>query len=362
MLKFNGRGPAAIRVILVGLWAAAFLISCDASPTAPTGRVRSGDPVVSGVQIIGPREVPPGLAVQLILAATFSDGTTRDVTTEANWTSADGQIASIAGPGYITGGGRGTAMIEARFGGHQARREMHVVPAGTFALKGRVNHRASRDVPITGARIEVTSGTGTGLVSITNSEGFFSLFGVSGSTTLRVTRDGYSPVTHTVVAADHQSITIELSLSDGHADVSGVYTLTIAAATECGVGVGEANLPDEIRVRAYAATVQQRGANLWVDVSGPGFSTEFPQGFGGVLEAGGAMFWVRNADDGQPITERLSTSRVLGTEGRVVATINPAGRIEGALSGELRLFDTATGPWKSIAWCSSSSHRFVLSR
>jgi len=353
--RLNG---GMVRAVSIALAAAGFLMSCDGSPTGPTSGTKPGDHVISGIQIVGPREVAPGETVQLQLFATMSDRTTRDVTNEANWTSGDRQVASIAAPGRVAGRDRGSAMIEARFDGGRSHMEVFVLPAGTFRLYGHLNERRSRDKPLTGARVEVTTGAGAGLFTTADSKGVFYLYGVSGETSLRITMEGYSQATHTINVVDHQWITIEVPFLGINPDLSGTYTLTITAASDCGIGLGEAKLPEEVRVRSYTATVQQDGSTLWVTLSGLGISSA--QGFYGRVEPAGAAFLLTNPDDGQPIGERLTTSRALLIEGSAVVAAGPEARLTGTLSGELRLFETPS--WKPIAWCSSTNHEFVLSR
>jgi hypothetical protein len=295
--------------------------------------------------------VPPGQKIQLALIATLSNGTTRDVTNDANWISGNQQVASIAAPGGVTGGERGTVTIEARIGQLQAKKEVYVLPAGTYSLTGRLNDRAYRDVPVTDARVEVTAGTGTGLVAFTDRQGIFFLYGVAGDTTLHVTKEGYSQVSRTLSVVEHHYVTIDLASLGKYPDVAGTYTLIITASSECGIGLGKGNLPQEIRVRSYPATVEQNGVTLWVTLRGPQFS-DFAQGFYGRVESGGAVITFRNPDDGQPIAEQLSPTKVLLIEGS-------ASSVDGVLAGELRLFDIRPS-WVPVAWCSSTSHRFAM--
>ncbi|HTG89735.1 MAG TPA: hypothetical protein VL914_06050, partial [Vicinamibacterales bacterium] len=80
----------------------------------------------------------------------------------------------------------------------------------------------------------------------------------------------------------------------------------------------------------------------------------------GSVELAGAVFSLRNPDDGQPIGELLTRSRVLFIEGSAVVTTGREASLTGMLSGELRIVETPS--WKPIAWCSSTNHQFVLSR
>jgi hypothetical protein len=274
------------------------------------------------------------------------------MTNKAIWTSGNGRLASVVAPGHVTGHERGTAMIEARLDGHRGRREVFVLPTGTFRLYGRLTEL--HHIPLAGARVEVTTGAGAGLTATTDIDGVFYLYGVAGATTLRVSRDGYSSKTHTITVLEHQWITIELSSIGNRPDLSGTYTLTISAANECGIGPGTGNLPDEVRVRSYPVTAQQDGSDLLVSVSG----VEFNQTFWGYVQSDTAIFWLRNPDDGTPIGQRLSTSRTFWIEGTAVVAITPGSRLEGTLSGNLDLRESSA----SIASCSSTSHSFVLSR
>ena len=143
----------------------------------------------------------------------------------------------------------------------------------------------------------------------------------------------------------------------------GDYSLTIAAASECGNGLGESKLPDDLKSRSYTAMLKGNGGTVWVEPSGPGLSVEeYGQGFYGTLSGTGATFTVHNADDGQPIREQLSDSRSLLFEGDVVAAGSLDSRLAGTLSGQLILFDTAAPGWKRLAWCTSMGHHFALSR
>ena len=145
-------------------------------------------------------------------------------------------------------------------------------------------------------------------------------------------------------------------------DVSGTYTLTIAAADGCGVGLGEGHLPEEARVRIYEADVQRAGAHLiiWVGGSTVTYGTLL-----GKVEPEHVIFDLAWYDDGggrEPsIIERLPTSGFLAVRGIVIAA-DSANRLAGALRGDLSTFATDNTWRHPIAWCSSDGHRFALTR
>ena len=64
--------------------------------------------------------VPAGLTVQYSATATLSDGSTQDITTDADWTSDNTQVADVSNAGLATGLSPGTAKITAEKDGISA--------------------------------------------------------------------------------------------------------------------------------------------------------------------------------------------------------------------------------------------------
>lgn len=355
---------------MIGLAAAGCFAACDNSPTRPTPGPTTGPPplppvgpVIVRVEILGPPAVAPGETARFSLVAHLTDGSGRDLTNEAIWSSYPGyeQLVSIAGPGLVTGRERGDAYISAAFERHFVVKEVIVVPAGTYRLAGLVREAGIPTGPVVGARVEVTTGGGAGLTTYTDLWGKFRLYGVSGETSLRVTKDGYQPVVRTVVLGDHQTFDIEVPLPAPRADVSGIYTLTITAADHCGVGLGDRHVPEEARVRTYTAAVGQDGPQLAVRLSGATFHA-LSSFFGGRVEPGRVVFDFTWYDGEQPtVIEQLLTSRFLVLDGSVVAAVS-ANRLAGMFSGSFRIYETAWVWGGMMASCHSQRHQFVLSR
>ena len=154
---------------------------------------------------------------------------------------------------------------------------------------------------------------------------------------------------------------IALPLSAPRADLLGIYTLTITAASDCLVGIGDQHVIQEARVHSYKATLQQRGPAVEVRLSGETLP-EGRYGFDGRVEPGRVVFDLRWLDGDLPyVVEQLPTSSTLVWEGIVIATAS-ATRLAGTLSGTFQTFETWNISAEPIAWCSSASHRFVLSR
>ena len=218
--------------------------------------------------------MPLGETAQFRVVVRMTDGAARDLTEAADWLVSR-QVA-LEGPGLVRGVTRGDADIGARVEGHHAGRELVVAPRGTYRLTGEVQETDSG--PVVGAIVEVRRGIGAGLRTSTPLSGAFRLYGVADQITLRVTNPGYELVDQTIFVNDHQHVEIRLPLLKPRFDVSGAFTLTIAAAAVCAESAG-APLPEEARTRTYLANINQVGSNLEVSLDGATFagaSNQFP--------------------------------------------------------------------------------------
>jgi hypothetical protein len=301
-----------------------------------------------------------GETARYSVMARMSDGSERDVTNEAQWYGSD--AVSISGPGLVTGRVPGVAELTAVVGGQRVPGRVTVLPAGTYRLGGRV-HETDAPYPwvgVTGAQVDVTTGTGARLSTFTGSAGEYRFDGVGGEVTLLVTKDGYQSVEAKFGVAFHRTYDIELPLLTPRADVSGLYTLTVAAADQCAVGLGQGHLPEEARVRTYTAAVRQDGPTLRLTLGGATFccGSEF---IGKVVPGGIEFFFPWGDGNEWPyVAEHLPASRFFFMAGNVVAA-GSARRFAGVLSGDIRLHETSIFA-PAIAWCSSTTHQVVLSR
>lgn len=92
--------------------------------TSPSGHENSGtlvDLIVSGSRV-----VDVGGTTQLGVAAVYSDATSRDVTSQAAWSSETVEIASVDRAGMVTGVKPGEATIRVSFEGKQTGRVVSV--------------------------------------------------------------------------------------------------------------------------------------------------------------------------------------------------------------------------------------------
>ena len=290
----NG-GPRFAGVgILLALSLAGLLGACnDGPPTRPSPPV---DPptapppapvTITGLEIVGPGTVPPGDSAQYSLIAHRSDGSTRELTNEAEWRTSNAFVLAVSPSGLATGRERGGTYINASAGGRNSSKEVIVVPAGTFRLSGVVRDTGAQ---VNGARVEVTAGTGRGLTATTFG-GTYYLWGVAGDVEVRVTRDGFQEQRKRLVVTTHHELDFDLILTHPRAEVAGTYTLSVVADAACRTA-----LPEEARIRNYRAVVRQDGPRLTVSLEGSKFFRH-PNGqahnsFDGTIEADQVTFLI----------------------------------------------------------------------
>src|SRR5688500_12579462 len=111
----------AIMKAACALAAAALVVACDTTPTAPEPKEA---PRVRLLEIVGSQIVPLNQSVTFKLLGHMTDGSTRDLTNDARWFGGE-DIASVSAPGVIAGRTRGETDIAAEFE-HQFRTQ-HVV-------------------------------------------------------------------------------------------------------------------------------------------------------------------------------------------------------------------------------------------
>lgn len=344
--------------------AAALPVACNKSPAAPAG---GGPPTAVRFEITGPDSVSPGTATQFKAVLAMSDSSTRDVTSEAQWRSNSIDM-TVAGAGLVTGRRAAAAVLTAIYGGMTSTREVIFVPDGTFRLKGVVTDPRPPSGPVNFAAVEVVAGTGRGLRSFTGEDGQFQLFGVAGDIELRITLFGYQTRSEQVTVSEHSSRTIDLFPLVDAPDVSGSYTLTIAAADIC-----SGALPADAMVRRYSATVRQVGPALTVTVGGATFG-RINGWFASVIRDGrvqqnsvqlsfgtlGCYGYYYGC--GPSILEQIGTNRFFLPTGTAVLPISP-NALRGEINGTIEVHEGNNIPGVvRTASCKSSRHDITFTR
>ena len=274
--------------LVAGAILAIAVVSCgdDANPVRPSGTSNpppAGPATVTRVDTVIPTSLEPGVSARATASATMSDGSVRDVTSEAQWSSSNSRVVQAAPSGALVAGERGEAIVIARMGSRSSSGRIFVLPAATFRLTGVISEAGE---PLNGVRVEVIEGTGQGLTAVTNTQGQFAIYGVAGHVRLHAKKDGFVNGTQDVDVNDHQSVNVEMRFDGARPRQDGVYSLEIAAEG-CGT-----RLPAEALRRTYSATVTQNGSKLHVTLSGADFILSGGKGnsFGGSVDGDRVVF------------------------------------------------------------------------
>ena len=130
--------PLAGVVVLISMGAA-----CNKEPTRPAPTPNGGTPGIARVEMAGPATFAPGTRVNYKLTGFLTDGTTRDMTAEADWRSSNVAVATIDRSGEATGNSTGDTTISATVFPLTSRKGITVMPAGTFKLVGSILEETS---------------------------------------------------------------------------------------------------------------------------------------------------------------------------------------------------------------------------
>jgi len=258
--------------------------------------------------------VAVGTKTTLKATATYSDGSTRDVTTTATWSSDTTSVASVAS-GVVTGASPGTATVSAAFGGLSGSAKitvptatvtsLSVTPSNpTAAIQGAVQFHAvvtlsdgtTQDVTQTATwstsdgSVATVSATGlaTGLAA-GKSDIQASADMVSGSTTLTVTGAtlvsiAVTPTNPALGVGVSQKFTATGTFSDGSvSDVSsnatwsssdyGVATIDTTSHTATTIAAGSTTIAAAVGSVTGSTTLTVTQATLTAITVSPGSST-----------------------------------------------------------------------------------------
>lgn len=108
-------GLSLFTITVVGLFAA--LSGCHGSPTRPETTTTTTVPATKTVTSVTVSGTAPavGSTAQMTATATFSDGTSQDITTLAAWNTSNGAVATVNSAGVVTGVNAGQVNITATY-------------------------------------------------------------------------------------------------------------------------------------------------------------------------------------------------------------------------------------------------------
>lgn len=178
------------------------------SPTRP-GRAQlpSGSAAPTRVELMAPDSVTPGETARVTLLAYHADGSIRDVTDDATFTSSNTNVLEWRAAGRITAHSTGEASVSATYSTLRDVRLMFAMPMGTFRLTGVVTNSG---VGVDGAEVAVLSGAGAGLTAFTTSAGQYRIYGVAGDTRVQVRKQDFAPNAQTIDVGEHSYLNFEL--------------------------------------------------------------------------------------------------------------------------------------------------------
>ena len=230
----------AARSFVMALVVSGLAIACDGTHERPSH--------LESFRLAGPAEVAPGSSARfeaiLDRVATLSD-----VSEQVEWTSSNPSVLTIDA-GLATGRTPGEATVTARLDTRQADpAPVMVLPPGTFRVRGRVVTGPTGNFSVASARVEGPFG----MVTTTDTQGRFALYGVPASSVINASKAGYALATTSVQLSNHEQ---QVSMLMRPA-LAGTFTLTITPGT-CSSGPP---LPANLLQRTYSVVFTQSGAN-----------------------------------------------------------------------------------------------------
>jgi hypothetical protein len=348
--------------ILIALMA---LATCDDSfpprPSPPAPPSAPPQRTLTGVKIEGPASVAPGAAASYRFIASFSDGTTEDLTSQSKWGSSNASVLAIQGPGAVRGANRGEAGLFATYdtGGRSPTSQVYVLVLedGTFRVVGRVDESGGR---LPGAQVEVVSGTGTGIKATTDSGGLYALYGLAGEVRLDATLEGFEKASRTITVAQNTTADITMRPSIPPTDLNGTWSMTLTASAACAP-----EFPQD-GTRHYTAEISQTGTALKLDVKAAGLSSSRIDGF--VLDRSLRLYLPSDSsyysdDSYYFLVEQLAPSRFLAIAGTASGK-RDGNSVTGTLAGEFAIYATgnSTTVRQRQVSCRRDDHGFRLAR
>lgn len=345
----------------------AFAVACSSTPSGPSAlKPPSTADGARSLKIVGPASVAPGASTQFSAMATLADGTTRDETSRTLWSVSDSSILAVSPSGVAVGGARGVTFIAASADNLRTTTPVTVLPDGTFVLSGTVKE-AGLAIPV--ATVTVTSGDQRGLASVSDSHGNYRLYGVAGTFTVEVGKEGYTTVMQSLTVGAETVQNFELVPSNPMI-IAGQYSVTLTANVGCpAAGATPLALADDLRTRHYSAVITQTGPVFHAVLGGPDFflAGGTGNGFFGRVEPFGITFTIGDGyyTPTADFVEIIDSQRVLLVAGSGTFVRNDAtGNLAGTLAGSM-VEGKGTNLWQNnwaTSSCFSQQHALVFTR
>jgi hypothetical protein len=207
------------RSLVVVSLAAIVASGCGGSGGGSNGGGTSPTPVtVTGVVVGGGGSPVVGDTVQFTATATFSDGTSQNVTGQATWESSNQAIATITSGGLATFLAQGDADIKATYrsaSGTAVSATSHVTvsnkSAQRYSLTGTVSDATNGNM-LQNVNARIVDGPDTNRSAVTDASGRFSMSNVSsGSFLVQFTRSDYETRSVGVTLSGDTSVAVQIT-------------------------------------------------------------------------------------------------------------------------------------------------------
>jgi hypothetical protein len=317
---------------------------------------------VTAIRVSGPTRVAPGASAEYTATAGFSDGSSKDVTTQATW-SPTGHFGAL----YFTGAGtaqaanRGESVVTARLNSkNSAPLTVLVLEPGTFRVSGAVTESAGRALP--GVTVEIVSGTGAGLQAKTDFRGHYALYGAAGTVELRASAEGFDQRVDQKSITNEASVDFMLTSLVPPADIAGTWLLALSPSPSC-----RDNFPEIARERKYEVHFVQQGTGLRLTISGPTLEVWNPDENGGTVFGQSVAFgFIGDTDYGSwsstDLLDRLSETESLGFDGYVQGTV-AGSEIRATMDGDVEYWNSQVHAFDGpTVVCRAKDHSVVLRR
>jgi carboxypeptidase family protein/uncharacterized protein DUF3761 len=188
----------SLRVALIALCST--IVACSNSgvnPGAPTSPTPTPTPSATVRSVTLTSAATSSSSYQVTAKADMSDGSSRDVTTQSQWTTSDATLATISSTGVLTVLRSGQVAVRATYlsvtGALTLALTAPQPPAsGLIVLSGTASETPPAAKRLSGVTVRITDGPAAGQSIVTDAQGQYGFIKVpSGSIGLEATKDGY---------------------------------------------------------------------------------------------------------------------------------------------------------------------------
>lgn len=230
--------PMSKPALLIALTVSGLLAACGGgNNSTPSSGSGNGAAVLRSIQVTsGAASLPAGLGQQYTATGSYSDGSSKDLTSSASWTSSNPSIAMVSSTGMVTSKAPGSASITAAFSGVSGSSSLTVTAPNLVSL---VTSPASRSIAAgtttqfsaTGTFTDGSTQNVTGIVTWTSSDSSVASINLNGAPGLAM---GIAPGAVTITAASG-NIASSSSLSVTNATLSSITVSPATIAVPLGV-------------------------------------------------------------------------------------------------------------------------------